>query len=75
MKTPTSATTLRKALAVFGAIALSAASREVVTEYRSATIAYLQATLPDTDCFCFSLAGVNQADPVVPGASWFRAFI
>ena len=40
-------------------------------EYRNATLGTVQATLPDTHCFYFTLAGVSQADPVVSGSPWF----
>ena len=35
------------------------------------TVVQIQSTYAGSDCFYFTLDGVTEADPVVPGAIWF----
>jgi hypothetical protein len=34
-------------------------------------VSQIQSTYTGSDCFYFTLEGVTEADPVVPGAIWF----
>ena len=35
------------------------------------TVSQIQSTYVGSDCFYFTLDGVTEADPVLPGAMWF----
>ena len=58
--------------ALVGALALAAAVENALAyvDHLNAKVDKVQASLPDTNCFYFTLQGVTQADPVVPG-QWF----
>lgn len=60
-------------IAFVGSAALAAAAGNAFAyvDRFNAKIDKLQATLPDTNCFYFTLQGITEADPVVPGGQWF----
>ena len=41
------------------------------TSWLGKNVGTLQSTFEGADCFYFTLEGVSQADPILPGSPWF----
>lgn len=67
----TSYTVKERTLLTMILVLLHTAGAAYATDHVNATVGQLESTLQSTNCFYFTLIGVTEADPLVPGSPWF----